>query len=61
MAVVKCNSSDCVHCESGFCKKSNIAIAELFMETKFDGVQRYWKCRQYNNICNTSKTDKEVK
>lgn len=50
MAVVKCGSPDCIHCDSGICRKSNISLLDHFFETKYDGVQHFWKCRQYRKI-----------
>jgi len=59
MAVVKCGSPDCEHCESGFCQKSNISLLDHYFETKYDGVQHFWKCRQYRKTSKAAQAEKE--
>lgn len=62
MTVIKCGSVDCKHNDdSNICQKSNIALSDCYYHTVNDGLQHFWRCRQYEKSDRAKQIEKQMK
>ena len=62
MSKITCAAIDCKHNGKGYhCQLNKITLSESYTHTVYDGVQHFWKCKQYEKDPEIEKMEESFK